>query len=118
MSTKPYHIITGINVQTSTSAGQSYCTFAAFGLVVDVRDVNTDQVLADSSATVVVGPTVGRDLTFYHCGGWSRASSGGQGVMVDSWDIRAIPTDAVFEFFSMHVAFLGLAHPDHIHSSI
>lgn len=98
------------NGQASTSATQMYTANGAYGLVVDVRDANTNTVLTQSSATVIVGLTKERDNTLGSCNDWSYSRSSGEGVTIDNWDVTAIPDGAVFdvryEAFSAPVKFL------------
>ncbi|KAL9189826.1 hypothetical protein ACHAXT_009501 [Thalassiosira profunda] len=81
----------------AATATQTYTANGAFGLVVDVRDVSTNEVLAQNSVTVIVGEGREREDTLFSCGGWTAAQSGGGGVTIDNWDVSTIPDGAVFD---------------------
>lgn len=83
--------------QAATSATQTYAAAGAYGLVADVRDVSTDEVLAQSLATVFVGSTRLRTSSLGSCGSWRASKEGGEGVTVDDWSIAGVPENAVFD---------------------
>lgn len=64
---------------------------------------------------LILGNTVdARDQELTECDQWTAANSGGAGTTVDTWDVSAIPTGAVFDFrfnaFSLPDKYL-LEHP-------
>ncbi len=59
-------------------------------------DKNT---LEDSLVLLILGDEVDtRDQVLDQCDQWTAAQSGGFGTTVDTWDISAIPSGAVFDF--------------------
>lgn len=59
-------------------------------------DKNT---LEDTLVLLILGDEVDiRDQELNQCDQWSAAQSGGVGTTVDTWDISAIPSNAVFDF--------------------
>jgi hypothetical protein len=68
-----------------------------YGLVAAVHDAATDQVLAQQSASVIVGNYQERNITYEICDTWSASQAGGEGMTMDHWNITMIPTGAIFD---------------------
>jgi hypothetical protein len=82
----------------SVSVDYAYNAEGGYGVVAEVRNVNTHQILATHSVLVTVGEAdVQRNVTLEICNTWSVSQDGGQGVTIDHWDISMIPQDAVFD---------------------
>lgn len=84
----------------SVSVDYAYDTQGGYGVVAEVRNISTNQILATHSVLVIVGQAdVQRNITLEICNTWSVSQDGGQGVTIDNWDISMIPQDAVFDLY-------------------
>ena len=82
---------TGAGLQRSNT----YTQAGAYGLSVDVR-IN-GVVVASAVATVLIDAEPRDETDLDACDYWSVTKSGGQGVIIDSWDVSAIPLQATFD---------------------
>lgn len=86
-----------VDGKASISISHTYTSEGGFGLVADIRNMEDNNVVADSSIMVVVGEKIEREYDLDACNTWKAANSGGQGVTIDSWDISTIPPGAIFD---------------------
>lgn len=86
-----------VSGQAAQVATHTYTAEGAYGVGAEVRDAATNEILASSSVTVTLGPSIERNVTLDICDTWSASQSGGEGVTIDDWDITQIPQGAVFD---------------------
>ncbi len=99
-------------VETTVKSVSGDCVFGAQSFYVIETDETPDpdaikaigerfdkNTLEDTLVLLILGDEVDtRDQQLNQCDVWSAAQSGGFGTTVDTWDISAIPSNAVFDF--------------------
>ncbi len=88
-----------IDGMANININHTYATEGAFGLVVDIRNIGDDEVVAESSLVVLVGEKVEREYDLDTCDTWKAVQTGGQGATIDLWDISTIPPGAIFDIY-------------------